>query len=194
MQFYQVPSFTSFKFWLNCVLDSFTLRNLCLTTILLDFSVGVGAFVIGLSQISSFSSYYRHLFPAAVWNVVTRFPGSGFFKCHHLPHSNSDLVVWWIPLHYGIFASLLPDHLGLICGYRTESDIFLFLKASIKRATVKCSYWTLSCHIHPPPPQEGFCKAIKCFKMSHVSTLAVGAFWGKTWEIMQKSLKIGNDF
>ena len=58
---------------LGCVLDSFTLRNLCLT------SVGVGAFVIGLSQISSFFSNYQHLFPAAVLSVVTRFPASGCF-------------------------------------------------------------------------------------------------------------------
>ena len=37
----------------------------------------------------------------------------------------------------------------------------------------------------------------KCYKMSHVRTLAVGAFrtfWVKREEIMQKSLKIGNNF
>ena len=56
----------------------------------------------------------------------------------------------------------------------------------------------------PPPPPRGilqgyiFLKAYtKCYKMSHVSTLAVGAFrifWVKREEIMQKSLKIGNNF
>ena len=55
----------------------------------------------------------------------------------------------------------------------------------------------------PPPPRgilQGyiFLKAYtKCYKMSHVSTLAVGAFmiFGvKREEIMQKSLKIGNNF
>ena len=29
---------------------------------------------------------------------------------HHFPLSSYDLVVCWIPLHYGIFVSLLPDH------------------------------------------------------------------------------------
>ena len=57
--------------------------------------------------------------------------------------------------------------------------------------------------IYPPPPRgilQGyiFQKAYtKCYKMSHVSTLAVGAFriFGvKREEIMQKSLKIGNNF
>ena len=61
--------------------------------------------------------------------------------------------------------------------------------------------------IYPPPPSppargilQGyiFLKAYtKCYKMSHVSTLAVGAFriFGvKRDEIMQKSLKIGNIF
>ena len=56
-------------------------------------------------EICSFFSYYQHLFPIAVWSVVTRFPASGCFKCHY-----SDLVVCWIPLYYGIFASLLPNH------------------------------------------------------------------------------------
>ena len=55
----------------------------------------------------------------------------------------------------------------------------------------------------PPNPRgilQGyiFLKAYtKCFKMNHVSTLAVGAFkifWVKREEIMQKSLKIGNNF
>ena len=55
----------------------------------------------------------------------------------------------------------------------------------------------------PLPPRgilQGyiFLKAYtKCYKMSHVSTLAVGAFriFGvKREEIMQKSLKIGNNF
>ena len=55
-------------------------------------SVGVGAFVIGLGQISSFLSLYLHLFPAAVWSVVTRFPASGCLKCHYSSHSSSDLV------------------------------------------------------------------------------------------------------
>ena len=32
------------------------------------------------------------------------------FQVLLLPHSSSDLVVCQIPLHYGIFASLLPDH------------------------------------------------------------------------------------
>ena len=69
----------------------------------------------------------------------------------------------------------------------------------------KISYISyLSCHIPPPPSPRGilqgyiFLKAYtKCFKMSHVSTLAVGAFrifWVKREEIMQKSLKIGNNF
>ena len=40
-------------------------------------------FVTGLSKISSFFSYYQHLFPAALWSVVTRFPASGCFKCHY---------------------------------------------------------------------------------------------------------------
>ena len=59
--------------------------------------------------------------------------------------------------------------------------------------------------IYPPsPPPRGilqgyiFLKAYtKCYTMSHVSTLAVGAFriFGvKREEIMQKSLKIGNNF
>ena len=58
--------------------------------------------------------------------------------------------------------------------------------------------------IYPPSPPRGilqgyiFLKAYtKCYKMSHVSTLAVGAFriFGvKREEIMQKSLKIGNNF
>ena len=30
--------------------------------------------------------------------------------CKFNVHSSSDLVVCYIPLHYGIFASLLPDH------------------------------------------------------------------------------------
>ena len=57
---------------------------------------------------------------------------------------------------------------------------------------------------YTPPPPGGFCKGIfflnaytKCYRMSHVSTLAVGAFriFGvKREEIMQKSLKIGNNF
>ena len=58
-----------------------------------DISVGIGAFVIGLGQISSFLSLYLHLFPAAVWSVVTRFPASGCLKCHYSSHSSSDLVV-----------------------------------------------------------------------------------------------------
>ena len=57
--------------------------------------------------------------------------------------------------------------------------------------------------LEPPPPPRGilqgyiFLKAYtKCYKMSDVSTLAVGAFriFGvKREEIMQKSLKIGNN-
>ena len=57
---------------------------------------------------------------------------------------------------------------------------------------------------YTPLPRRGilqgyiFLKAYtKCYKMSHVSTLAVGAFriFGvKREEIMQKSLKIGNNF
>ena len=56
----------------------------------------------------------------------------------------------------------------------------------------------------PPPPPRGilqgysFLKAYtKYYKMSHVSTLANGAFriFGvKREEIMQKSLKIGHNF
>ena len=55
--------------------------------------------------------------------------------------------------------------------------------------------------IYPPPPRgilQGYIFLIaytKYYKMSHVSTLAVGAFriFGvKREEIMQKSLKIGN--
>ena len=56
----------------------------------------------------------------------------------------------------------------------------------------------------PLPPPRGilqgyiFLRAYtKCYKMSHVSTLEVGAFriFGvKREEIMQKSLKIGNNF
>ena len=74
-----------------------------------DISVGIGAFVIGLGQISSFLSLYLHLFPAAVWSVVTRFPASGCLKCHYSSHSSSDLVVWLIPLYYGIFSPRLPE-------------------------------------------------------------------------------------
>ena len=51
----------------------------------LDFSVGVRAFVIGLSQISFFFSY-QHLFPAVLCSIVTRFNASGCFKCDHLPY------------------------------------------------------------------------------------------------------------
>ena len=36
-----------------------------------------------LSQISSLFSFYQHFFPAAVWSIVTRFPASGYFKCHY---------------------------------------------------------------------------------------------------------------
>ena len=56
-------------------------------------SMGVGTFFIGLSQISSFFSYYQHLLPAALWNVITRFTASKCFKCHYLPHSSSDCCV-----------------------------------------------------------------------------------------------------
>ena len=48
----------------------------------------------------------QHLFLAAVWSGVTRFPASGTFKCHYLPRLSFDLVVRWIPLHYGILSSL----------------------------------------------------------------------------------------
>ena len=56
--------------------------------------------------------------------------------------------------------------------------------------------------VSPPPPRwvaninhlkEHYIRNI----LSHASTLAVWAFrilWGKTWEIMQKSLKIGNNY
>ena len=85
----------------------------------------------------------------------------------------------------------------------TEENKYLKIK---KKTTV---------HIHvcidlelpytpPPSPPRGilqgyiFLKAYtKCYKMSHVSTLAVGAFriFGvQREEIMQKSLKIGNNF
>ena len=43
--------------WLGCVPDSFTLRNLCLTTVvtlLFGFFFGVGAFVMEMSKIPSF--------------------------------------------------------------------------------------------------------------------------------------------
>ena len=40
-------------------------------------------FGCGLSQISPFFSNYQHLFQAAVWSVVTRFPASGCFNCHY---------------------------------------------------------------------------------------------------------------
>ena len=63
----------------------------------------------GLSQISFFLSLFQHLFPAAVWNIVTRFPASGCFKCHYSSHSSSDLVVWWIPLYNGVLCSRVPD-------------------------------------------------------------------------------------
>ena len=59
-----------------------------------EFSVGVGAFVTGLGQISFFCFYinaYSRLH--AVWNVVTRFPASGCFKCHYPSHLSSDFVV-----------------------------------------------------------------------------------------------------
>ena len=61
--------------------------------LVVEFSVGIGGFVIGLGQISFFFSLYQHLFPAAVWSVVTRFPASGCFKCHYSSHSSSDFVV-----------------------------------------------------------------------------------------------------
>ena len=71
----------------------------------------------------------QHLFPAAVWNVVTRFPASGYLKCHYLPHLSSDLVVCWIPLHYGMFASLLflDFYVGVGACQRTESYLSVFL-------------------------------------------------------------------
>ena len=52
----------------------------CLSTFWLTSAL---KFVFGLGQISSFFSYYQHLFPAAVWSIVTRFPASGCFKCHY---------------------------------------------------------------------------------------------------------------
>ena len=61
---FQVSLFTSFDVWLGCVLDSFTLWKFCLTTTGSSntfFSVGVGAFVIGLSLISSFLLIYSYI-------------------------------------------------------------------------------------------------------------------------------------
>ena len=76
----------------RCLIELFC-GVVCVVTAPFDISVGVGAFVIGLSQISSFLSLYLHLFPAAVWSVVTRFPASGCLKCHYSSHSSPDLVV-----------------------------------------------------------------------------------------------------
>ena len=59
-----------------------------------ECSVGVGAFVTGLGQISFFCLYintYTRLH--AVWNVVTRFPASGCFMRHYSSHVSSDFVV-----------------------------------------------------------------------------------------------------
>ena len=63
----------------RCLIELFC-GVVCVVTCPFDISVGVGAFVIGLGQISSFLSLYLHLFPAAVWSIVTRFPASGCLK------------------------------------------------------------------------------------------------------------------
>ena len=84
--------------WCICLNNVFNFIHININLVLFhscpfDISVGLGAFVIGLGQISSFLSLYLHLFPAAVWSVVTRFPASGCLKCHYSSHSSSDLVV-----------------------------------------------------------------------------------------------------
>ena len=93
----------------NCCLIEFFVALFVLSLSPFDISVGVGAFVIGLSQISSFLSLYLHLFSAAVWSVATRFPASGCLNCYYPSHSSSDLVVLLIPLYYGIFSPQLPE-------------------------------------------------------------------------------------
>ena len=60
----------------------------------------------------NFISLYQHLFSAAMWSVVTRSPASGCFKCHYLSLSSFGLVVWLIPLYYGILCSQVPDLYG----------------------------------------------------------------------------------
>ena len=57
-------------FWLGCVRDSSTLRNLCLTTT--DYSVDVGVFVIWVSQISSFFSCHCLWTPQIIIQPVLR--------------------------------------------------------------------------------------------------------------------------
>ena len=88
--------------------------------------------------------------------------------------------------------SMICRQSGIISGYSR------FLRVHFR---TPCRPWAA---IYPPsPPPRGifqgyiFLNYTKCYKMSHVSTLAVGAFriFGvKREEIMQKSLKIGNNF
>ena len=97
------------------------------------------------------------------------------------------------------------------CNIVIEHVVICILEKGIQETTTCCSISNKSsirsdrpwAAIYPPPPRgilQGyiFLKAYtKCYKMSHVSTLTVGAFriFGvKHEEIMQKSLKIGNNF
>ena len=74
-------------------------------------------------------SLYQHLFPAAVWRVVTRSPASGCFKCHYSSHLSSDLVVFD---GFRDTTTDLQNGFRIFCLYkgfchRTESDLLLFL-------------------------------------------------------------------
>ena len=77
-----------------------------------------------------YSHTYLHLFSAAVWSVVTRFPASGCLKCHYSSHSSSDNRCL-IELFCGVVCVVtLPFwHFCWCRGFchRTESDLFLFL-------------------------------------------------------------------
>ena len=127
-----------------------------------------------------------------VFTILFRFWRKSFFDFRE----NRFLIFsWFLETRFIKLICIRKNTEKIVCKLRDFNTIL---------STIYSTKFLVWAAIYPPPPCRGilqgyiFLKAYtKCYKMSHVSTLAVGAFriFGvKREEIMQKSLKIGNIF
>ena len=101
----------------RCVIEVFG-GVFYVVTFLLDFSVSVGAFVIGLSQISSFFSYPTHL--VFVYSLIDR--TSSFLYCWSRPIPPVSLVFF-----YQLLLPLSKVTLTISCPPEFHPQLIMYL-------------------------------------------------------------------